>query len=214
MKLHDVRQEYDSGTGALLAGSENWADVFRQWYADANGSAEPMPNAMVLSTVASGTQAGAECPRARVVLLKEFDGTGFSFFTNTGSAKSLELATNPNACLLFYWKALHRQVQICGRCEPVPEPEAAAYFASRPEESRYSSWVSRQSQPIPGRQHLLDELGRLHASGLPEGPPHDWGGYRLLPESIEFWQGAEHRLHHRVRFSCRFGAARAEILSP
>lgn len=227
MKLHDVRQEYGSEAALgsdLLTGVENWAEVFRQWYADANQADEAMPNSMVLSTVAvvrpdsealpTPTSTSLLQPRSRVVLLKEFDGSGFSFFTNTKSDKGIELAENPQACLLFYWKSLHRQVQICGRCERVADAEAAAYFATRPEESRFSSWVSRQSKPVEKRQKLIEELNRLRASGLPEGAPPDWGGYRLQAESIEFWQGAEHRLHHRVRFSCAPGAACGQILSP
>lgn len=227
MKLHDVRQEYRSESApgrSLLTGSENWADVFRQWYEDACQTDEPMPNSMVLSTVAVLTPDAESLsvpapttlfqPRSRVVLLKEFDGTGFSFFTNTKSDKGAELAQNPQACLLFYWKALHRQVQVCGRCERVADAEAAAYFATRPEESRYSSWVSRQSRPVEGRQQLLEDLKRLRGAGLPEGAPPDWGGYSLRAESIEFWQGAEHRLHHRVRFSCSAGETRGVILSP
>jgi pyridoxamine 5'-phosphate oxidase len=149
-------------------------------------------------TLATATADGK--PSARVVLLKDYDQRGFVFFTNYESRKGVELAQNPRAALLFYWDSLRRQVRIEGRVEILSGPDSDKYFGSRSYESQLSAWASPQSQVVPTRQVLLDrckELSAEYRPGAVPRPPH-WGGYRLVPDTIEFWQGGEGRLHDRL----------------
>ena len=184
---------------------------FAQWYKHAQAAVKHLPDAVALATA---TRAGQ--PSLRVVLLKSFDGHGFVFFTNYRSRKGRELARNPQAMLLFHWGELARQVRIEGRVEKLPARESDAYFATRPRGSQLAAWASPQSAVIAGRGPLerrVAAFARKHPDGVPR-PPH-WGGYRLVPEAFEFWQGGEDRLHDRILFRrARGGRWRIERLAP
>ena len=151
-------------------------------------------------TLATATTDGL--PGARIVLMKSYDDRGFVFYTNYNSRKGSELADNARACLLFYWSALWRQVRIEGAVEKVSDEESEQYFHSRPLGSKTGAWASNQSQPIENRAALekrFEEFDLKFADNVPR-PPH-WGGYRVIPEVIEFWQGQENRLHDRLRYT-------------
>jgi pyridoxamine 5'-phosphate oxidase len=170
---------------------------FRRWYRLAEESGVPQPDAMTLATA---TADGA--PSARMVLLKGVDDQGFVFFTNYESRKAREMAENPRAALILYWVALRRQVRATGRVEPITAEESEAYFRSRPFGSRLAAWASRQSSLIPDRSVVEDEYRRLeaeYADGEVPLPPF-WGGYRVTPDTVEFWMGRENRLHDRLRY--------------
>jgi pyridoxamine 5'-phosphate oxidase len=170
---------------------------FRRWYRLAEESGVPQPDAMTLATA---TADGA--PSARMVLLKGVDDQGFVFFTNYESRKAREMAENPRAALILYWVALRRQVRATGRVEPITAEESEAYFRNRPFGSRLAAWASRQSSLIPDRSVLEDEYRRLeaeYADGEVPLPPF-WGGYRVTPDTVEFWMGRENRLHDRLRY--------------
>jgi pyridoxamine 5'-phosphate oxidase len=171
---------------------------FRQWFDEARASGIPEPNAMTLGTA---DQSGrVSC---RTVLLKAYDDRGFVFFTNYGSRKARQIAENPRAALLFPWVALARQIEIAGPVEKISAAESLAYFLSRPVGSRLGAWVSEQSQVISSRSVLLtkyEELKKQFADGeIPK--PDFWGGYRVIPETIEFWQGGGDRLHDRFLYA-------------
>jgi pyridoxamine 5'-phosphate oxidase len=170
---------------------------FARWFADAQAARAEEPNAMVLATA---TRDGV--PAARVVLLKGFDERGFVFFTDYRSRKGSELEDNPRAALVLHWSELERQVRITGSVERTSPEESEVYFRTRPLGSRLGAWVSHQSAVIPSRTNLergLREVERQFAGREIPLPPH-WGGYRVKPESIEFWQGRESRLHDRIRY--------------
>ena len=171
---------------------------FEQWFRQAIDSGIPEPNAMTLATADAGGQ-----PYARTVLLKFYDLQGFVFFTNYESAKARQIADNPQVALLFPWVALGRQVRIRGRAEKIPLHESAGYFATRPRGSQIGAWASPQSQVITTRSLLearVEEIRRKFAHG--EIPlPSFWGGYRVSPESIEFWQARDNRLHDRFLYT-------------
>jgi pyridoxamine 5'-phosphate oxidase len=186
-------------------------EQFRAWYEIALKCDCAEPTAMTLATATLDGR-----PSARVVLLKHFDPAGFVFFTNYQSRKGTELAKNPRAALLFYWDSLRRQVRIEGKVELVSGPESDKYFASRSYESQLSAWASPQSQVVRSRQILLDrckELGGQYQPGSVPRPQH-WGGYRLVPESIEFWQGGQGRLHDRLCYVRTGTGWRLERLAP
>ena len=211
MSTKTMRVEY--GKGRLIE-SEALADPveqFREWFVAATSAGVPEPNAMTLAT------AGADGrPDARIVLLKGFDARGFSFFTNRESRKGRELAANPFAALVFFWPALERQVRVEGRVELVSDAEADAYFALRPPGARLGAWASRQSEVVSGREVLetaLADIEREYADGNIPRPPH-WGGYRVVPDVVEFWQGRPSRLHDRLRYRKADAGWLIERLSP
>ncbi|MGE5140231.1 MAG: pyridoxamine 5'-phosphate oxidase [Rudaea sp.] len=170
---------------------------FARWYDDALASELPLPNAMTLATVSADGK-----PSARMVLLKGFDARGFVFYTNYESRKAVELAANSHASLVFYWPASERQVRIEGRVEKVTARESDQYFRTRPRDSRISAWASPQSVALHGRRTLEDRFEefskRYPGEEIPR--PHFWGGYRVIPTAVEFWQGRASRLHDRLLY--------------
>lgn len=197
MSLADLRKDY-SLSGLLE--KDLARDPFRQfdkWFQEAQAAKLLEPNAMTLATASREGR-----PSARTVLLKAVDGRGFVFFTNYESRKGRDLAENPRACLSFSWLPLERQVNIEGPVSKVSAEETAAYFHSRPRASQLGAWVSQQSALITGREVLeeaMKALEKKHAGAEIPVPP-SWGGYRLAPETVEFWQGRRSRLHDRLRY--------------
>ena len=197
MNIAELRQEY------MRAGlSESLADPdplrqFELWFQDALKAKLPLPNAMTLATVG-----GSGAPSARIVLLKGVEKGGFVFYTNYRSRKGKELEARAAACLVFMWSDLERQVRIDGTVEKLSARDSDEYYASRPLGARLSAWASAQSETVPSRQVLeqaLDEARRRNGDKPPR-PPH-WGGYRVLPREIEFWQGRADRLHDRLLYT-------------
>ena len=200
-----TREDYAVDYAAALAanGDESIFDrtdpvgLFIDWLGDAKGTEPNDPNAMTLSTV---DKDGA--PDSRIVLLKDVDAGGFTFYSNRESAKGLDLAARPRAALLFHWKSLRRQVRVRGAVEPVTTAEADAYFASRARESRIGAWASDQSRPLDSRAALeaavARETARFEGEDVPR--PERWTGWRVVPDSVEFWRDRPFRLHDRLRF--------------
>ena len=196
MNIADLRQEYmRSGLSEAQADADPLRQ-FERWFDDALSARLPLANAMTLATV---TPSGA--PSARIVLLKGVERGGFLFYTNYLSRKGKELEWRASACLLFLWSPLERQVRIDGAVEKVTPGESDAYYATRPLGARLSAWASAQSETVAGRALLekaMDEARRRHGDS-PRRPPH-WGGYRVDPQEIEFWQGRSDRLHDRLLY--------------
>jgi len=200
-----TREDYARDYAAALAanGDETIFDrpdpvsLFIDWLNDAKATEPNDANAMALSTVDA---AGA--PDSRMVLLKDVDARGFTFYSNAESAKGEQLAAQPKAALLFHWKSLRRQVRVRGRVEPVSAVEADAYFASRARESRIGAWASDQSRPLESREALEQAVVRETArfEGLDVARPERWTGWRVVPEQMEFWRDRPFRLHDRLRF--------------
>ena len=181
------------------AGQRDPLQLFGDWFADAENSGLLMPEAMTLATAT-----GEGRPSARMVLMKDYDEDGFVFFTNYGSRKAAELDSNPYAALLFHWSALQRQVRIEGSVSRVSEEESREYFNSRHRGSRIGAWASRQSEALPERTLLEQRVRDYEQKFSGDVPlPSFWGGYRLKPETFEFWQGRVSRLHDRVCFERR-----------
>ena len=168
--------------------------LFRAWLSEAEKMETDNPNAMMLATAEKGGR-----PSARMVLMKELDSRGFVFYTNLTSRKAVELDENPIAALVFYWKSLARQVRIEGNVEVISDKEADAYYKSRPRLSQIGAWASKQSQPLEGRFALEKRVAKYTAKFNVSAilRPEFWSGFRLLPESIEFWQEEAFRLHDR-----------------
>jgi len=183
---------------------------FARWYGEAQAAVKPLPDAVALATA---TPAGH--PSLRMVLLKDFDAHGFVFYTNYRSRKGRELARNARASLLFYWGGLERQVRVDGPVSRVMAHDSDGYFATRARGSQLSAWASSQSMVVAGRAALerrFAAAARKYPDAVPR-PPH-WGGYRLVPEAIEFWQGREDRLHDRILYRRVRGGWRIERLAP
>ena len=196
--IYELRCDYDREPLTESDLDPDPVKQFRAWFEDARSSGIPEPNAMTLGT--SDLAGNVSC---RTVLLKAYDERGFVFFTNYGSRKARQIAGNPRASLLFPWVAMARQVEIAGPVEKVSAAESLAYFLSRPFGSRLGAWVSDQSAVISSRQILqakFEELKRKFAHGeVPK--PEGWGGFRVVPESLEFWQGGRDRLHDRLLYN-------------
>ena len=184
---------------------------FERWYNEILNSGTVEPTAMI---VATANKKGI--PTVRTVLLKSYDKQGFVFFTNYESRKGKDLAENPKAALLFLWKEEKRQVRIIGNIEKVSKEESEEYFRSRPIESQLGAWASKQSNVIPNREYLLDkyEKYKKQFEGKEIPLPPNWGGYRVIPEEFEFWQGRENRLHDRICYTIKGKDWQISRLSP
>jgi len=197
MTLADLRKEYSL---AGLSEKDVAKDPYRQfekWFQEAEAAKVHEPNAAVLATAARDGR-----PSARMVLLKAVDGRGFVFYTNYHSRKGRELESNPRAAYLFPWVALERQVVVEGAVARVAKEESEAYFHSRPRASQLAAWASPQSTIISGRDVLEEAMRAVERkySGVDAPRPPNWGGFRIIPDSVEFWQGRRNRLHDRLRY--------------
>ena len=208
--LAALRKSYERAELNEEASHADPLQQFSQWLEEAIAAQLPEPNAMTLATVASDLR-----PSTRVVLIKGCDARGIVWYTNYDSRKGQELAGNPFAALQFHWVELERVVRIEGRVEKTSAAESDAYFASRPLDSRIGAWASPQSQVIPSRTVLVTNAAKYGAQFMlnPPRPPH-WGGYRLVPEQWQFWQGRKSRLHDRLRYTQAGGGWLRERLAP
>lgn len=211
MNIADLRKDYRQ---AALSEADVDPSPFRQfekWFGEALRAEVPEPNAMTLATVGANGQ-----PSARIVLIKDFDARGATFFTNYESHKANELGgPHPRAALVFFWPALERQVRIEGSVEKVSAAESDTYYQSRPLGSRIGAWASPQSRTVASRDELearVAEARSRHGDNPPR-PPH-WGGYRVVPTLFEFWQGRESRLHDRMQYTLADGCWVLERLAP
>jgi pyridoxamine 5'-phosphate oxidase len=195
-EISNLRKSYERAELDESASAASPMQQFDQWLKEAIASEVPEPNAMTLATVGSDLR-----PSTRVVLIKNYDARGIVWFTNYNSRKGQQLAGNPFAALQFHWVELERVVRIEGCVEKISDADSDAYFNSRPLDSRIGAWASPQSQVIEGRGTLIANAAKYGAQFLlqPPRPPH-WGGYRLVPEQWEFWQGRKSRLHDRLRY--------------
>jgi len=210
-KIADIRRDYQGGLLDESATPEDPTTLFDEWLALALEAEGDDGNAMTLATADSQGR-----PHARVVLLKGVDDKGLVFYTNYHSHKGSELANVPHAALAFWWPSLSRQVRLEGRVEQVAPEESDAYFASRPRGSKLGAWVATQSVVIPDRTWLEEREQRFeHAYEGQEIPrPIHWGGYRVIPDMVEFWQGQPSRLHDRIRYERRDGSWHRFRLAP
>ena len=207
-----MRRDYANGVLELSDLNPDPIAQFQSWFAEAQQAEIVEPNAMSLATATSDGM-----PSARFVLLKGVDERGFRFFTNYQSRKGEELLANPRAALAFFWAKLERQVRIEGRVERLSVEESAAYFHSRPKGSQISSSLSPQSQPLPDRDILESQVAaasETYAETDVPFPVDAWGGYVVIPERVEFWQGRKSRLHDRFRYKLENGQWKIERLAP
>lgn len=211
MSIADLRKDYSR---ASLTEADVDPDPIRQfsvWFRQALDAGIPEANAMSVATVGADGR-----PSSRILLIKDVDNEGFTWFTNYASRKGRELAIQPHAALLFHWVELERQVRIEGRVEKLPDAQSDAYFQSRPLKSRIGALASAQSEPVASREVLEQRFAEVEAAHgeQPARPPH-WGGYRLVPDRVEFWQGRPSRLHDRILYTRGAdGAWRRERLQP
>ncbi len=207
-QLANLRKSYERAELNEDASHADPLKQFEQWLGEAISAQVPEPNAMTLATVGSNLR-----PSTRVVLIKGFDARGVVWYTNYESQKGQELAGNPYAALQFHWVELERVVRIEGLVEKVSDAESDTYFHSRPLDSRIGAWASPQSQVISGRGVLVANAARYGAQFLlqPPRPPH-WGGYRLKPDTWQFWQGRKSRLHDRLKYSLQPNQNKGEAL--
>jgi pyridoxamine 5'-phosphate oxidase len=208
LKLAHIRRNYKKSKLSEENIPEEPFSLFEKWFEESVISNEVEPNAVVLSTVSENK------PSARVVLLKEVSDDSFVFFTNYQSRKGKEMEVNPFVALTFFWPLSERQVRVEGFVKKTDSEVSSKYFNSRPEESRIGSVVSPQSQVIISKKMLEDEFFSLLNGNLPVVCPPHWGGYRCIPQTIEFWQGGEHRLHDRIRYTKENGVWKTERLAP
>ncbi len=212
LDLEELREDYQLGE---LKESEIAADPFKQfaeWFEVAQHSQLPEPNAMILATT---TKEGK--PSARVMLLKEVNSRGFVFYSNYESRKGKELQQNPHAAIVFNWLELQRQVRIEGHVERLDEQESTEYFQSRPKGSQIGAWTSPQSQVIPDRRVLdarVEELTEKYRDTEVLPKPESWGGFIVIPEAVEFWQGRSSRLHDRIRYRISGEGWKIDRLAP
>jgi pyridoxamine 5'-phosphate oxidase len=185
--------------------------LFRRWYEDAEGAGIRLPNAIALATASADGR-----PSIRHVLLRDIGEDGFTFYTNHGSRKGSELTENPRGAFSIYWRELDRQISVTGDVAAVSDEESDAYFATRPREARIGAWASRQSAELASRDELMERFAEFDARypGDDVPRPSFWGGYRIRPITIEFWQGRQHRLHDRFRYERGGGGWTSRRLSP
>lgn len=210
MDVADMRKSYERDALEEAGSAAEPVEQFGRWFADAVRLKVPEPNAMTLATVGPDGR-----PSTRIVLVKDFDRRGLVWYTNFRSRKARELDANPHAALQFHWVELERVVRVEGVVTRVADADADAYFASRPLDSRIGAWASPQSEVIPSRATLLANAARVSAQhGLHPPRPAWWGGYRLAPDTWEFWQGRRSRLHDRLRYRLVDGRWVRERLAP
>ena len=210
MDIAGLRKSYERGELDEAGAGQDPVPQFRRWFAEAVRARLPEPNAMTLATVGPDGR-----PSTRIVLMKDFDAAGLVFYTNYNSRKGRELAANPHAALQFHWVELERVVRIEGVVNKVSAAESDAYYAVRPLDSRLGAWASPQSEVIPSRAQLLANAAKASAlHGLHPPRPDHWGGYRLSPDTWEFWQGRRSRLHDRLRYRLVDGRWVRERLAP
>jgi pyridoxamine 5'-phosphate oxidase len=209
-RLAELRKSYERAELSEDASHVDPLKQFDQWLTEAISSEVPEPNAMTLATVAGNLR-----PSTRVVLIKGYDERGIVWYTNYDSQKGQELAGNPFAALQFHWVELERVVRIEGRVEKVSAQESDAYYASRPLDSRIGAWASPQSQVISSRTVLVTNAAKYGAQFMLNPPrPAHWGGYRLVPDQWQFWQGRKSRLHDRLRYRLEAAVWVRERLAP
>lgn len=211
MELESVRRDYTSPGLRRRELDDSPFTQFERWLRQAIDAGLKDPTAMSVGTVGADGR-----PWQRLVLLKHCDAAGFVFYTNLESRKAREIAANPEVCLLFPWSDMHRQVIVAGRAERVGSAEALKYFLTRPRESQLAAWSSAQSRPLSSRQLLEESFARMkHKFGEGQIPlPSFWGGYRVVPDTFEFWQGQPNRLHDRFRYARDGAAWRIDRLAP